>query len=82
MHETAIAQNIILILRRICEENKLKNLEKVHLRIGEWNFIQENTLRFAFALLCREEGWGDVKLNIIWEKESGNLYIESVEGEI
>lgn len=51
MHEFNIIQNIFAILEQLADENHLRVIKKVTLRIGRLRQIVPETMRFAFKTL-------------------------------
>ncbi len=55
MHEGAIAESIVDILKRVKDENKLKKIIKVRLKIGKMSGVMIDALLFALDALRNEE---------------------------
>lgn len=48
MHEVSIINNVIQIALEKAEENKLKNINKITLKIGDFAGVMKDSLMFAF----------------------------------
>ncbi len=55
MHEGAIAESIVDILKQVKERNGLKRIVKVRLKIGKMSGIMIDALMFALEALRTEE---------------------------
>ncbi len=55
MHEGAIAESIVDILKQIKEENGLNRIVKVRLKIGKMSGVMVDALMFALEALKTEE---------------------------
>ncbi len=55
MHEGAIAESIVDILKQVKEENKLNRIVKVRLKIGKMSGVMVDALLFALEALRTEE---------------------------
>lgn len=54
MHEVSIVQNLISIVCKKAEENNLKKINKISLKIGEFSGVLEDSLRFAFTAVSKD----------------------------
>ena len=48
MHEVSIIQNVVDIVLKTAEENKLKNINEISLKIGDFSGVMKDSLTFAF----------------------------------
>ncbi len=55
MHEGAIAESIVDILKQVKEENNLNRIVKVRLKIGKMSGVMIDALLFALEALRTEE---------------------------
>ncbi|GIM28087.1 putative hydrogenase nickel incorporation protein HypA [Clostridium polyendosporum] len=53
MHEVSIVQNVIEIASKKAEENNLKKINKISLRVGELSGVMEDSLVFAFNCVSK-----------------------------
>jgi hydrogenase nickel incorporation protein HypA/HybF len=51
MHELAIAQNIVDIIKRNVSENELSNVDSIKLKIGEMAGVVTDSLEFGFQAI-------------------------------
>jgi len=70
MHEGAIAESIVDILKQVKEENGLKRIVKVHLKIGKMSGVMVDALVFALEALRTEE---DVISSTVFEVVETNV---------
>ena len=53
MHEVSIMENTINIISEKAEENNLKNISKITIKIGELSGVMSDSLIFAFNSLSK-----------------------------
>jgi hydrogenase nickel incorporation protein HypA/HybF len=63
MHEWALAEAVIAATQQIAEKEKLKNVQEVHIKIGELQQIEKDILRFALSQL-KQSAFKNVKFHI------------------
>jgi hydrogenase nickel incorporation protein HypA/HybF len=51
IHETGIAQNILIIIERAAHQHQLSSIDKIVLEIGRLSGVQTDSLEFAFSVL-------------------------------
>lgn len=68
MHEVSIVQNLISIVCNKAEENNLKKINKISLKIGELSGVMEHSLKFTYDSVSKD--------TIV---EGADLLIEKVE---
>lgn len=68
MHEVSIVQSLINIVCNKAEENNLKKINKISVKIGELSGVLEDSIRFAYKSISKD--------TIV---ESAELVIEKVE---
>ncbi len=56
MHEGAIAQSILDILKQVAEDNGMARITRVRLKIGKLSGVMIDALMFALDALRHEEG--------------------------
>ncbi|AHF97672.1 MAG: hydrogenase maturation nickel metallochaperone HypA [Desulfurella sp.] len=67
MHEGAIAQSVVEVLRDIKDQNGLLSITSATLKIGAISGVVVDALLFAFEAIQKEEDFiKDTKLNIIY----------------
>lgn len=54
MHEVSIVQSLIDIVCNKAEENNLKKIKKISLRIGEFSGVFEDSIRFAYKAISKD----------------------------
>jgi hydrogenase nickel incorporation protein HypA/HybF len=57
MHEFALMENVIRIVRRAAQENRLEKVTGIFLVVGQRSGVNVDALRFAFEVLQKEESW-------------------------
>jgi hydrogenase nickel incorporation protein HypA/HybF len=55
MHEFALMENVILIVKRAAQENRLDKVTGISLVVGQQSGVNIDALRFAFEVLQKEE---------------------------
>ncbi len=66
MHEGAIAQSVVEVLRDIKNQNQLLSITSATLKVGAISGVMIDALEFAFEAIKKEEDFiKDAKLNII-----------------
>lgn len=80
MHEASVAFEIYQIVEESIKIHNLKNVDKVSIKVGDFNGIDENALRFAFNALTKESKYKNTKL-IIEKVQGFELLVERIEGE-
>ena len=53
MHEVSIVQSLIGIVCNKAEENNLKKINKISLKIGEFSGVLEDSIRFAYGAVSK-----------------------------
>lgn len=80
MHEVSIAFEIYEIVESNIQLYKLKDVTSIFLKVGSFNGIDEESLKFAFKALSY--GTSCENANIIIEPGEGfDLIVERIEGE-
>ena len=64
MHEVSIIENTIKIVQEKAEENNLKNVSKITIKIGELSGVMSESLEFAFQGMSKGTIVQDAKLFI------------------
>lgn len=64
MHEVSIMNDVINIVEESAQENNLKEVNNVYLNIGEFNFIENDSLFFIFDILKKDTICENAKLII------------------
>ena len=64
MHEMAIAQNILAIVREEMTARGCTRLERVELECGALSGVVPDSLQFCFEVLLRETPWPEARLVI------------------
>jgi hydrogenase nickel incorporation protein HypA/HybF len=54
MHEVSIVQSLINIVCNKAQENNLKKINKVSLKIGELSGVFEDSIRFAYKSISKD----------------------------
>ena len=54
MHEVSIVQSLISIVCNKADENNLKKINKISLRIGEFSGVFEDSIRFAYKAISKD----------------------------
>ena len=54
MHEWALAEAILMSAKEIAEEEKLKEIKEVTIKVGELQQVEPNILRFALSQMKTE----------------------------
>lgn len=70
MHEFALMENVILIVKRAAQENRLQKVTGISLVVGQRSGVNVDSLRFAFEILQKEEPWLVDSTLIVEEKEA------------
>lgn len=55
MHEFALMENVIRIVKRAAQENRLEKVTGISLVVGQRSGVNIDALRFAFEVLQKEE---------------------------
>lgn len=71
MHEVSIINNVIEIALEKAEENKLKNIRKITLKIGDFSGVMKDSLMFAFQGASKETPLENTELVIDRVKATG-----------
>lgn len=71
MHEVSIINNVIEIVLMKAEENKLKSIDKITLKIGELSGVMKESLMFAFQGISKETILENAELVIERVKATG-----------
>lgn len=53
MHEVSIIENIVNISLKCADENKLKKINRIKIKIGELSGVMEDSLVFAFNSISK-----------------------------
>jgi len=71
MHEVSIIQNVVDIVLKTAEENKLKNINEISLKIGDFSGVMKDSLGFAFQGVTKGTILENTKLVIERVKATG-----------
>jgi hydrogenase nickel incorporation protein HypA/HybF len=71
MHEVSIIQNLIDIVLKKAEENKLKTINKISLKIGDFSGVMKDSLMFAFQGISKGTALQNTELAIERVKATG-----------
>ncbi|MCT8976686.1 hydrogenase maturation nickel metallochaperone HypA [Clostridium sp. CX1] len=71
MHEVSIIQSVIDIVLKKSEENKLKTINKISLKIGDFSGVAKDSLMFAFQGISKETVLENTELVIERVKATG-----------
>lgn len=80
MHEASIAFEIYQIVQENIKLYKLKKVTLIVIKAGNFNGIDESSLKFAFEAISQGTKCKDAKI-IIEEIQGFELIIERIEGE-
>lgn len=64
MHEVSIVNDAIDIVKECAKKNHLKEVDAIYLNIGEFNFIENDSLFFIFDILKKDTICENAKLII------------------
>ncbi|MDU4861679.1 MAG: hydrogenase maturation nickel metallochaperone HypA [Terrisporobacter othiniensis] len=64
MHETSIIYGALEIAKESGENNNLKRIHKIYMKIGEFTCVDENSMRFVFEALKKNTICEDADLII------------------
>ncbi|RII36533.1 hydrogenase maturation nickel metallochaperone HypA [Clostridium chromiireducens] len=71
MHEVSIINGVIDIVLEKARENKLKNINKITLKIGDFSGVMKDSLMFAFQSASKETALDNTELIIERVKATG-----------
>lgn len=80
MHEASIAFEIYEVVEENIKLYNLKDVSSIFLKVGSFNGIDEESLRFAFKALSYGTHCENVKI-LIEPGEGFDLIVERIEGE-
>jgi hydrogenase nickel incorporation protein HypA/HybF len=80
VHEASIAFEIYKIVHENIKAYNLKNVTLIFIKVGNFNGIDENSLKFAFNAISKGTNCDGAKI-IIKLVEGFELLIERIEGE-
>ena len=69
MHEVALMEQTIAMLRTSVEANGIAHVAKVKMVVGRMTAVQPEALRFAFEVFSQQESWLQGSLLEIEDKE-------------
>lgn len=64
MHELSMIQEIMLILKKSAEENKISHIKTVGLVVGRLVAVLPDSMRFCFDVLAKEPPFVNTRLEI------------------
>lgn len=79
MHEASIALELYQIVEQNIIKYKLETVTLIRIKIGSFNGIYEDSLRFAFGVISKGTKSENAKI-IIDEVEGFELLVDSIEG--
>lgn len=85
MHELSVVNNLIKILENICNENNVKKVLKITIKINPYSCLDEENLNFIFSSITKEnEIYKDAKieLNRTLSPSEREYIIENIEIEV
>ncbi len=57
MHETSIIQNLIVLLRNVCEKENAIRVVSVEMTVNVYSCLDEGNLNFIFSAMTEKEPW-------------------------
>jgi Zn finger protein HypA/HybF involved in hydrogenase expression len=85
MHEMSVIENLIPLLKRICEEQKAYRVVSVQLRIHPYSCLDQESLNFMFSCIAENEPrLKDTKIKVVRssENQEREYIVDNVELEI
>jgi len=80
VHEVSIASEIYKIVEESIKDYKIKNVTLILIKVGNFNAIEEESLKFAFNVISK--GTKSENAKIILEVVEGfELIVERIEGD-
>ena len=79
MHEASIALELYQIVEENIIKYKLKGVTLIRVKVGSFNGVYEDSLRFAFKVISKGTKSENAKI-IIDEVEGFELLVDSIEG--
>ncbi|MCM8815371.1 MAG: hydrogenase/urease maturation nickel metallochaperone HypA [Candidatus Omnitrophica bacterium] len=55
MHEMSIIQNLIVLLKNVCEKEKAKRVISIELKVNNYSCLDEENLNFMYSCLLAED---------------------------
>ena len=80
MHEASIAFEIYNIVNENTKDYKIKNINSILIKVGSFNGINEESLKFAFKSLSKGTNCENATL-MIEPVDGFELLVETIEGE-
>lgn len=80
VHEASIASEIYDIVERNIKDYKIKCVTLILIKVGSFNGINEESLRFAFKVISKGSKCENAKI-ILEAVEGFELLVEKIEGE-
>jgi len=65
MHEFSVVDNLLKIIEKICQENNVKKVLKINLKINPYSCLDEDNLNFIFSSIVKNNPiYKDAKIKI------------------
>jgi len=80
MHEISIASEIYKIVEESIKDYKIKNVTLILIKVGNFNAVDEESLKFAFNVISKGSKSENAKI-ILEGVEGFELVVEKIEGD-
>ncbi|MCM8764111.1 MAG: hydrogenase/urease maturation nickel metallochaperone HypA [Candidatus Omnitrophica bacterium] len=85
MHEMSVVQNLISLLRSVCEKEKASKVISIEMTINNYSCLDEGNLNFMFSCLMAEDPMlkhAKIKVKRSERMQEREYIVENVEIEV